>query len=134
MRRKVTVIGDPSVVAGSSQYAKFVTWPSPDSGGADVVVVTEGDHLEEAASFIARRCPAAVVIATDPAWCGELLDLTRFPRGRVIAAADVAAVVDAVLGASGAEVDVTLRHDGENGQDGFHRTRARVGAGGVFAV
>jgi hypothetical protein len=134
MTRKVTVIGDPSVVAGSSQYAKVVNWPSPDSGGADVAVVAAGDRLEDVADFISRRCPAAVIVATDASWCPQLLDLTQFPRGRVVAADDVAAVVDAVLGATGAEPDVTLRHDGEHGQDGFHRVRARVGAGGVFAV
>jgi hypothetical protein len=134
MRSKITVIGDPDVVAGSRQHAEIVAWPSPDSGGADVVVVADGDRLEDVADFIARRCPAAVIVATDASWCSELLRRTQFPRGRVIAADDVAAVVDAVLGASGAELDVTLRHDGEHGQDGFHRVRARVGAGGVFAV
>ena len=134
MRRKVTVVGDPSVVGGSQQHAKIVTWPSPDSGGADVVVIADGNDLQEAADFIARRCPASVVVTTDPAWCAELLERTHFPRGRVLAADDVAAVVDAVLGESGAELEVTLRHDGEHGQDGFHRVRARVGSGGVFAV
>jgi hypothetical protein len=134
MRRKVTVIGDPDVVAASRQYAKVVTWPSPDASGADVVVVADGDRLVEVADFIARRTPAAVVVATDTLWCAELLERTRFPRGRVLAAQDVAAVVDAVLGESGAELDVTIRHDGEHGQDGFHRVRARVGGGGAFAV
>lgn len=134
MRRKVTVIGDATVVTESRQHAKVVTWPSPDCGGADVVVIADATRLREAADFIARRCPAAVLVATDPAWCEELLERTRFPRGRVLAADDVAAVVDAVLGESGAELEVTVRHDGEHGQDGFHRVRARVGSGGVFAV
>ena len=134
MRRKVTVIGDSTMIDEGRQHAKIVTWPSPDAGGADVVVVADGNRLEEAADFIARRCPAAVIVATDPTWCAELLERTRFPRGRVFAAADVAAAVDAVLGESGVELEVTLRHDGEHGQDGFHRVRARVGSGGVFAV
>jgi hypothetical protein len=134
MRRKVTVIGDPAVAGDSHQHAKIVTWPSPDAGGADVVVFADGNRLEEAADFVARRCPAAVIVATDPAWCAELLERTHFPRGRVFAAEDVAAAVDAVLGESGAELEVTVRHDGEHGQDGFHRVRARVGSGGVFAV
>jgi hypothetical protein len=134
MTRKVTVIGDPEVVAASRRHAEIVVWPSGDAGGADVVVVAEGTRLAEVAAFIARRMPAAVVIATDPAWCAELLERTCFPRGRVLAADDVPAVVAAVLDASCAELDVTVRHDGEHGQDGFHRVRARVGAGGVVAV
>src|SRR5437763_17067448 len=104
MRRKVTVIGDPQVVAGRSEHAKVVSWPSPDCAGADVVVVADGDRLDATAEFIARRAPASVVVATDAAWCEELLERTRFPRGRVLAADDVAAVVDAVLGESGAEL------------------------------
>jgi hypothetical protein len=134
MRSKITVIGDPRVVAGKRQHAKVEGWPGPDCGGADVVVVAEGDRLAEAADFIARRCPSAVIVATDAAWCQELLERTHFARGRVMAADDVVAVVDAVLGSSGEELDVTLRHDGEHGHDGFHRVRARVGAGGVFAI
>jgi hypothetical protein len=134
MRRKIAVVGDPDVVAASRQHAEVVQWPSPNAAGADVVVVATDDRLGEVADFIARRTPAAVVIATDAAWCGELLARTCFPRGRVLATADVAAVVDAVLGESGAELDVTVRHDGEHGQDGFRRVRARVGAGGVVAV
>jgi hypothetical protein len=134
MRRKVTVIGDPAVLGDSRQHAKIVTWPSPDAGGADVVVIADGNRLEEAADFIARRCPASVIVVTDPTWCAELLERTHFPRGRVFAADDVVAAVDAVLGESGAELEITVRHDGEHGQDGFHRVRARVGSGGVFAV
>jgi hypothetical protein len=134
MTRKIAVVGDPQVIAARRQHAKVVAWPSPDAAGADVVVVADATRLADAADFIARRAPAAVVVATDPAWCAELLERTCFPRGRVLAAQDVAAVVDAVLGESGAELDVTLRHDGEHGHDGFHRVRARVGAGGVFAV
>jgi len=134
MRRKITVVGDPAVVAPSREYAQVVRWPSPDAGGADVVVVTDAARLTEAARFIARRTPAAVVVATDADWCAQLLEQTCFPRGRVLAAGDVAAVVDAVLGESGAVLDVTVRHDGEHGTTGFHRVRARVGAGGVFAV
>ena len=127
-------MGDPDVVAASRQHAEVVVWPSPDAAGADVVVVADSDRLTEAAEFIACRAPAAVVVATDAAWCRELLARTCFPRGRVLASSDVAAVVDAVLGESGAELDVTVRHDGEHGHDGFHRVRARVGAGGVSAV
>jgi hypothetical protein len=122
------------VVAASCQYAQVVTWPSSDAGGADVVVVADGARLTEVADFIARRTPAAVVVTTESAWCAELLERTCFPRGRVLATRDVAAVVDAVLGESGVELDVTIRHDGEHGQEGFHRVRARVGAGGVLAV
>jgi hypothetical protein len=134
MRRKISVVGDPEVVAERRQDAEVVVWPSPDAAGADVVVVADGDRLAEAADFITCRTPAAVIVATDAAWCAELLARTCFPRGRVLATSDVAAVVDAVLGESGAELDVTIRHDGEHGHDGFHRVRARVGAGGVFAV
>jgi hypothetical protein len=134
MTRKVTVVGDPSVIAASRQAAAVVEWPSPDAPGADVVIVADGERLTEVADFIARRTPAAVVVATDAAWCAELLARTRFPRGRVVSASDVAAVVDAVLSGSGAELDVTVRHDGEHGQDGFHRVRARVGAEGVLSV
>jgi hypothetical protein len=134
MRRKVAVIGDPTVVAASRHYADVAQWPSPDAAGADVVVVAAGERLAEVADFIARRTPAAVVVATDAAWCSELLARTCFPRGRVLATGEVAAVVDAVLGESGAELDITVRHDGEHGQEGFYRVRARVGAGGVLAV
>jgi hypothetical protein len=128
MRRKVTVIGDSGVMSGLTQHAKVVTWPAPDAGGADVVVVTTGDDLAEVADFVARRCPAAVVVATDAGLCVELLERTRFPRGRVLAtgSASAAAVADAVLGDSGAELDVVLAPD--------ERVRARVGASGVFAV
>jgi len=134
MRRKIAVVGEPSVIAARCQQAEVVVWPSPDAAGADMVVVAAGDRLAEAADFIARRTPAAVVVATDAAWCDELLARTCFPRGRVLSATDLAAVVDAVLGDSGAELEVTVRHDGEHGQEGFHRVRARVGAGGVLAV
>jgi hypothetical protein len=73
-------------------------------------------------------------VVTDPGWCEEVLRRTRFPRGRVIATADVAAVIDAVLGESGAALDVVVRHDGEAGRQGFGPARARVGAGGVLAI
>lgn len=130
MRRKVTVIGDSGVMSGLTQHAKVVTWPAPDANGADVVVVATGDDLAQVADFVARRCPAAVVVATDAAWCAELLERTRFPRGRVLAAgsasASAAAIADAVLGDSGAELDVVLP-PGE-------KVRARVGASGVFAI
>lgn len=134
MRRRVTVIGDAQVVAEMRQHAQVVTWPSPDASGADVVVVADGDTLPQAADFVARRSPAAVVVATQPDWCAQLLERTKLPRGRVIATDDVAAVVDAVLADSGAQLDVTIRHDGEHGRDGFHRVLARVGAGGAFAI
>src|SRR5213080_1199547 len=120
MTRKVTVIGFSALLDSMRQHAEIVTWP-----------VADRSRLVEAAQFIRRRAPAAVVVATDPAWCEELLSATCFPRGRVLAADDVAAVADAVLGASGAELDVTMRHDGEHGRHGFHRVRARIGAGGV---
>jgi hypothetical protein len=134
MRRKITVIGDAAILDGRARHAAVMSWPSPDSGGADVVVVTDGKSLAEAADFIARRAPGAVVVATDPAWCAELLQRTYLPRGRVFAADDVPAAVEAVLDGSGAELDVTVRHDGEHGRDGFHRVRARIGAGGVLAI
>jgi hypothetical protein len=134
MRRKITVVGDPAVVAHGNQHAKLVTWPSPDAGGADVVVVAAADGLSDVADFITRRAPAAVVVATNAAWCAGLLERTRFPRGRVFAADDVAGAVDAVLSDTGARLDVTVRHDGEHGREGFHPVRARVGAGGVFAI
>ena len=76
MRRKITVVGDPAVVAPSREYAQVVRWPSPDAGGADVVVVTDAARLTEAARFIARRTPAAVVVATDADWCAQLLEQT----------------------------------------------------------
>src|SRR5206468_11390634 len=69
MRSKITVIGD---VLLTNRHAEIVRWPSPDSGGADVVVIADGNALAEAAEFVARRAPAAVVVATDPAWCEEL--------------------------------------------------------------
>jgi hypothetical protein len=126
MRRKVTVIGESGVLSAMTQHAEIVTWPSRDASGADVVVVTVADRLPEVADFVARRCPAAVVVATDAAWCAELLERTRFPRGRVLATGDAAPVADAVLGDSGAELQVMLSPDGP--------VRARVGAAGVFAV
>src|SRR4051794_4051434 len=98
MRRKVVVAGDPSLVAAMRQAADVVVWPSSDAGGADVVVVADGGLVAEVADVLARRAPAAVVVATDAGWCDELLARTCFPRGRVFAAADVAAAVDAVLG------------------------------------
>src|SRR5258708_7713494 len=128
MRRKVTVIGDPSVVAGSRQYAEIVTWPSPDSGGADVVVVADGDRLEDVADFIARRCPAAVIVATDASWCSELLGRTQFPRGRVIATDDVAAGLDAVRAAAGAGAPARGPRVGVGGPHG-----AGVGRGGEWS-
>jgi hypothetical protein len=134
MRRKITVIGDAAILDGNARHAAVMCWPSPDSGGADVVVVTDGKSLGEAGDFIARRAPSAVVVATDPEWCAELLQRTRLPRGRVFAADDVAAAVEAVLDGSGAALDVTVRHDGEHGRYGFHRVRARIGAGGVLAI
>ena len=133
MRRKVTIIGDTSVLV-DYQHAEIVCWPSPDSGGADVVVVADGNSLAEAAEFIARRAPAAVVVAADPSWCQELLERTCFPRGRVMAADDVPAAIEAILDGSGVELEVTVRHDGEHGHSGFRRARARLGAGGVLAV
>jgi hypothetical protein len=134
MRRKVTVVGDPAVLADSRQDAQVVAWPSPDASGADVVVVADGARLAEVAAFAARSAPGAVLVASDPAWCEELLALTLFPRGRVVATQDIAALVDAVLSASGAELEVTVRHDGEHGSNGFHQVRARVGSGGVLAI
>ena len=134
MRRKITVIGDAAILDGSARHAAVMSWPSPDAGGADVVVVTDGKSLGEAGDFIARRAPSAVVVATDAGWCAELLQRTCLPRGRVFAADDVPAAVEAVLDGSGAELDVTVRHDGEHGRDGFHRVRARIGAGGVLAI
>jgi hypothetical protein len=134
MRRKITVIGDAAILDGNARHAAVMSWPSPDSGGADVVVVTDGKSLVEAADFIARRAPGAVVVATDPAWCAELLRRTFLPRGRVFAADDVPAAVEAVLDGSGAQLDITVRHDGEHGRDGFYRVRARIGAGGVLAI
>ena len=125
MRRKVTVIGDSGVLSAMTQHAKIVTWPSPDAGGADVVVVTVADRLQEVADFVARRCPAAVVVAAEADWCAELMRRTCFPRGRVLATDDAASVADAVLGDSGAELQVVLA-PGEP-------VRARVGAGGVFS-
>src|SRR3954449_9586220 len=104
MRRKVTVIGAAAALDGTGRHAELVSWTSPDSGGADVVVVADGTALAAAADFIARRAPAAVVVATDPAWCEELLARTSFPRGRVLAADDVAAAVDAVLDDARAEL------------------------------
>ena len=126
MRRKITVVGNSAVLSGLTQHAEIVSWPSADAGGADVVVVAQGDRLSEVARFVARRCPAAVVVATDAAWCAELLERTYFPRGRVLATQDVPAVADAVLGESGAELDVVLCPEGP--------VRARVGAGGAFAI
>jgi hypothetical protein len=73
-------------------------------------------------------------VVTDSDWCEEILRRTRFPRGRVIATADVVAVIDAVLGESGEALDVVVRHDGEAGREGFEPARARVGAGGVLAI
>jgi hypothetical protein len=134
MRCKVTVIGDVAAFDGTRQRADIVSWPSPDAGGADVVIVADGTALADAAEFIARRAPAAVVVATDPGWCGELLERTFLPRGRVIAAEDLAAAVDAILDGSDAELEVTVRHDGEHGREGFHRVLARVGTGGVVAI
>ena len=134
MRRKVTVIGDLGLLGDTRQHAQVVSWPSPDAGGADVVVVADGNSLGDVAEFIARRAPAAVVVASDPSWCPGLLELTRLPRGRVIASDDVPAAVQAVLDGSEAELDVTLRHDGEHGRSGFHRVRASLGAGGVVTV
>ena len=134
MTRKVTVIGDAGVTAGMCQHANVVRWPSPDAGGADVVVVTDGERLAEVAEFITTRAPSAVVVTTEAAWCEELLERTRFPRGRVLCAVDVAAVIDAVLGAAGSEHEVTLRHDGEHGRDGFHPVIACIGAGGVLRI
>lgn len=134
MTRKVTVIGDPGVVAGMRQHAQVVSWPSPDAGGADVVVVADGERLEEVARFITERAPSAVVLATESAWCAELLERTRFPRGRVLGVADAGAVADAVLGAVGSEHEVTLRHDGERGRDGFHAVLACIGAEGALRI
>lgn len=134
MRRKVTVIGDCGVTSGMCQHADVVQWPSPGAGGADVVIVADGERLAEVADFITNRAPSAVVVTTEPAWCAELLERTRFPRGRVLGAADVPAVTDAVLGAAGSEHEVTLRHDGEHGQDGFHPVVACIGAGGVLRI
>src|SRR4051812_35006192 len=134
MRRKITVIGDAAMLDGNARHATIMPWPSPDCGGSDVVVVTDGKSLAAAGDFIARRSPGAVVVATDPAWCAELLQRTYLPRGRVFAADEVAAVVEAILDDSAAELDVTVRHDGEHGREGFHRVRARIGAGGVLAI
>jgi len=126
MTRKVTVSGDSNVVSGLTQHAEIVSWPSPDAGGADVVVVASAQRLEELAGFVARRCPAAVVIATDARWCEELLQRTCFPRGRVLATGDPVAAADAVLADSGAELAVVLSPDGP--------VRARVGAAGVLSL
>jgi hypothetical protein len=134
MRSKVTVAGSPEVLSAMRQHAQIVVWPSPDASGADVVVVTDGARLAEVAAFTARSAPGAVLVASDPAWCEELLARTLLPRGRVIAAQDVAAVVDAVLSASGDELEVTVRHDGEHGSHGFRPVRARVGTGGVLTI
>jgi hypothetical protein len=134
MRRKVTVFGDLALIAGHGQQADEVQWPSPDASGADVVVVRAGEDLAAVADFVMRRAPAAVVVAADAESCEELLRRTAFPRGRVIGATDAAAVIDAVLGESGEELDVVVRHDGEGGRDGFHPARARIGAGGVLSI
>jgi hypothetical protein len=134
MRSKVIVVGDPRVLGGHRQAAQVVTWPSDGASGADVVVVADGARLADVAAFAVRSAPGAVIVATDPAWCEELLTRTLFPRGRVIAAADVAAAVDAVISGSEAELEVTLRHDGEHGLHGFHAARARVGTGGVLSI
>ncbi|MDX6656699.1 MAG: hypothetical protein QOH62_1492 [Solirubrobacteraceae bacterium] len=130
----MTVIGSLDLISGHCQQAEKVHWPSGDATGSDIVVIADSDQLEAACDLIVRRAPAAVVVVTDPGWCEEVLRRTRFPRGRVIATADVAAVIDAVLGESGAALDVVVRHDGEAGRQGFGPARARVGAGGVLAI
>src|SRR4051812_44474293 len=132
MRRKVVVAGEPDVLAGMRQQADVVVWPSSDATGADVVVIADAGLVAGVADWVARRAPAAVLVATDAAWCDELLAKPCFPRGRVFAALDIAAAVDAVLGESG-ELDVTVRHDGEHGREGLHQVRARLGARGVVA-
>ena len=130
----MTVVGSPGLISGRCQQADEVHWPSGDATGSDVVVIGDSDRLEAACDLIVRKAPAAVVVVTDPGWCAEVLRRTSFPRGRVIATADVAAVVDAVLGESGEVLDVVVRHDGEAGRAGFEPARARVGAGGVLAI
>jgi hypothetical protein len=134
MRRKVTVVGSSELISGHCWQADEVHWQSGDATGSDVVVIGDSDQLEAACDLIVRSAPAAVVVVTDPDWCEEILRRTRFTRGRVIATADVAAVIDAVLGESGEALDVVVRHDGEAGREGFEPARARVGAGGVLAI
>jgi hypothetical protein len=134
MRRKVTVIGSLDLISGHREQADDVRWPAGDAGGADVVVIADGQDLERVCDFVARSAPAAVVVVTDPGWCEEVLRRTQFPRGRVIATTDVPRVIDAVLGESGAVVEVVVRHDGEGGREGFEPARARVGAGGVLTI
>lgn len=134
MRCKIVLVGEDGAAGTPSQDAVMVKWPSPDASGADVVVVADGASLGEVAAFVARSAPAAVVVATEASWCDELLRDTGLPRGRVIASDDVAAVLDAILADSGAELEVTVRHDGERGREGFRAGRVRVGAGGVLDV
>ncbi len=134
MRRKITIFGVPETVAGHREQADEVYWPSSDAAGADVVVVGWDADLASACDFVCRRAPAAVVLVTDPARCEEILQRTNFPRARVIAAHDLLAVIDAVLAASGAKLDVVVCHDGEQGRHGFHPAQARIGAGGVLAI
>jgi hypothetical protein len=134
MRRKVTVIGSLDLISGHCQQADEVRWPDAGATGADIVVIADGNELQRASEFVARSAPAAVVVLTDPAWGEEVLRRTSFPRGRVIATAAVPAVIDAVLGASGAVLDIVVRHDGEEGREGFAPAKARIGAGGVLAI
>ena len=106
-------------MSGLTQHAEIVTWPSPDAGGADVVVVTAGDQLGEAADFVARRCPAAVVVC----------DRAGVVRGAAQAHAASRAGASwrpttpprspTPCSATQAPAGGTVRHAGEHGQDGF---------------
>jgi hypothetical protein len=143
MRSKITVIGDTAgerLGADGRVDVVTVTDEWADLAGSDVVVLGEGVDVATAASAVARRAPAAVMLvatADRERDCATALEVSLLPRPRVFAVApdDVPAAAEAVLYGREAALDAAVLCRGELGiEDRVATVRVRVGAGGVLAI
>jgi hypothetical protein len=143
MRSKITVIGDtrgePPVTDDRADLVT-VTDEWADLAGSDVVVLGTGVDVVRAASAVARRAPAAVMLlatADGERDCAAALATSLLPRPRVLAIApqDVPAAVEAVLYGREAALEAAVLCRGELGiEDRVATVPVRVGAGGVRRI
>jgi malate/lactate dehydrogenase len=145
MRSKISVVGEQgndlagALGSGDRHDVVALNGASPDLAGSDVVVLAGGD-VAGAASAVARRAPAAVLIvatADHEADCAVAVEASLLPRPRVIGvpADAVTAAVEAVLFGRGIELRAAVLCRGEEGVDERVATvTVWLSAGGVRRI
>lgn len=143
MTSKITIIGEGESLSGESDRVN-VTHLTQLSGellaGSDVVVVTDGVDVGEAARATARRASGSVlVVATEHGErdCATALSASLLPRSRVIAVApaDVTTAVDAVAYGRDTPLEAWAYCRGELGiDDRVALVPVVLGAGGLRSI